>query len=77
MDENQKAIIEMQQQMLTLIVRLSCLEELLVGEDENSVIQKDKYEETVKEAVTKVNSIVSDKLQGITLKNGEESEKKE
>lgn len=77
MDENQKAIIEMQQQMLTLIVRVSCLEELLVGDDEKSLIKKDEYEKVVKDAVTKVNSIVTDKLQAINLKNEEDSKKKE
>jgi len=77
MDENQKAIIEMQQQMLTLIVRVSCLEELLVGEDETSVIKKDKYEKVVKEAVAKVNTIVTDKLQAITLNDKESLETKE
>lgn len=61
MNEEQKTIIELQQHVLLLVVKVGCLEELLVG----SVIDEDSYKEKVKKAIGVANSIVSDKIKEI------------
>jgi len=60
-DSTQTALIEMQQQMLGLVVRISCLEKLLIGK----AIKEEDYKKEVGEAIQMVDTLVSDKLQAL------------
>ena len=81
----QKAIIEMQQQMLALVIRVSCLEELLVSEEDGATIKKEQYKAMLEKGITKANSILTDKIKTMVSKDNDdnvvdpnnESEKKE
>jgi hypothetical protein len=65
------ALMEMQQHILNLTVRIGCLEELLVG----TTINEQDYKDKVKEATSKVELIIKDKFEELISKTNEEDKK--